>query len=152
MDKQTKFLPLFAHAYKAILHLLLYLLSIMHADPVTGRCAVGAIAGIAVPGIVIVAVILVLTAVIIWCIHSHSKNRKPTNNFGENDHPNDGDLHLHAQPLNDGVLQIECQQMKRPQSYVQPLDTVRPKDSTRHTQITKATLIGVRNILGLGGP
>ena len=113
----------------------------MYPDPVTGRHAAGAIAGIIVPGIVIViGVILALTAVIIWCIHSHSKNRKPTNRFGENDHPNDGDLHLYAQPLNDGVLQIECQQMKRPQSYVQPLDTVRPKDSTQHTQITKATL------------
>ena len=113
----------------------------MYADPVTGRHAAGAIAGIVVPGIVIViGVILVLTAAIIWCIHLHSKNRKPTNSFGDNDHPNDGDLHLHAQPLNDGVLQIECQQMKRPKSYVQPLDTVRPKDSTQHTQITKATL------------
>ena len=111
----------------SILHLLLYLIYIMHPDMY--RAAGGhadqpgaiPIAAIAIAAVVFVFLNLIIIAVIIWYIRSRSKNQKSTNKVCENNHTSNGDL------------QREYQQVERPQSYMQPFDTVRPKDSTQHT-------------------
>lgn len=111
----------------SILHLQLCLIFIMHPDTYTAagdhadQPRAISIAAIAIVAVVFIFLNLIIIAVIIWYVRSHSKKQKSTNRVGENNHTSNGDL------------QTGYQQVKRPQSYIQPFDTVSPKDSTQHT-------------------